>query len=200
MKSSTGITKIAVALLAAQREMGAALKDAKNPFFKSSYADMNSVIDASLPVLNKHGITILQPTVTLELLGGVSKSVIETTLLHESGEWLSSQTDIICAKQNDPQAYGSAISYARRYGLQAFVMLKGVDDDGELAQGRGNTAAKGAVANSTIKADLSASGLTAGPNGNAVVTPTKVPSGFATKGKMNGKSAGGNAANSGFGN
>jgi hypothetical protein len=61
---------------------------------------------------------------------------VETVLLHESGEFISSLTEVLCAKQNDPQAHGSGISYARRYGLQSLVNLGSADDDGESAMGR----------------------------------------------------------------
>lgn len=74
---------------------------------------------------------MLQPTVHIE-----GKSFVRTLLLHESGEFLGSDTEIVCAKQNDPQALGSAISYARRYGLQALLGLAAEDDDGEKAMVR----------------------------------------------------------------
>lgn len=138
MIRSESISKIAAALVAAQKEMGAATKDSKNPYFKSSYADLSAVIEAAVPVLNSKGIAVLQnPTVVHTAAG--AKTVLETVLLHESGEFMGSQIDIVTAKENDPQAYGSAISYARRYGLQSTVTLKAADDDGELSMGRGNT-------------------------------------------------------------
>lgn len=139
MNSSPTITKIAVALLKAQKNMGVASKDSKNPFFKSKYADLNEIIDACVPVLNEAGIMVMQSPTTLIMPDGTGKPVIRTCLLHESGEFISSDTDIVCAKQNDPQAYGSAISYARRYGLQAMVTLKAEDDDGEGAMNRKQT-------------------------------------------------------------
>jgi hypothetical protein len=61
---------------------------------------------------------------------------VETLLLHESGEWISCQTPIVCAKQNDPQAFGSAITYAKRYSLQAILGVPSEDDDGESAMER----------------------------------------------------------------
>lgn len=73
MNKSESIAKIAGALVKAQSEMGNAVKDSKNPFFKSSYADLNSIREASLPVLNKHGISVLQPTTVIE---GRWKSVV----------------------------------------------------------------------------------------------------------------------------
>lgn len=133
MLKSDSIVKLAPALLKAQKEMGVAIKDSKNSFFKSKYADLNSIIDASQNTLNNNGIMVIQPPNILEHTG---KSVIETILLHESGEYISSYTEVVCAKQNDPQALGSAISYARRYGLQSLVLLKAEDDDGNLGSGK----------------------------------------------------------------
>jgi hypothetical protein len=134
MNRSETITKIAVALVKAQAAMGNAVKDSKNPFFKSSYADLNAVREACLPALNANGVSVLQPTVHVD-----GKPFVETVLLHESGEFISSLTEVICAKQNDPQAHGSGVSYARRYGLQSMVNLGSADDDGESAMGRTNS-------------------------------------------------------------
>lgn len=131
MNRSETITKLAEALNKAQSQMGAAIKDSKNPFFKSKYADLSSVIEACKEPLNRNGITILQPHVTID-----GMNYVETLLLHVSGESLSSLTPIICTKANDPQQLGSAISYARRYGLQSLVSLPADDDDGEAAMGR----------------------------------------------------------------
>jgi len=135
MNRSDSIIKLAVALVKAQAAMGNAVKDSKNPFFKSSYADLNAVREACLPALNANGISVLQPTVQVE-----GKPFVETVLLHESGEFISSLTEVICAKANDPQAHGSGVSYARRYGLQSLVNLGSADDDGESAMGRTNLA------------------------------------------------------------
>jgi ERF superfamily len=133
MNRSESIGKIAAALLNAQREMGGAVKGAANPFFRSKFADLNSIREATIPVLNKNGITVLQPTAVLD-----GRNYVETTLLHESGEFLSSMTEVVCAKQNDPQAHGSGVSYSRRYGLQALLCVAALDDDAEAAMGRSN--------------------------------------------------------------
>ncbi len=124
------LTKIAPALLAAQKEMGNAAKDAKNPFFKSSYSTLNSVREAVTPALHKHGIVLLQSHgITL----GTGQPYVETMLLHESGEFITSQTAIVCKEANNPQALGSAISYARRYGLASMLSIGAEDDDGNFA-------------------------------------------------------------------
>lgn len=128
MKNSETLKAIAPALVKAQSEMSNAVKDAKNPFFKSSYADLNSVREACIPALNKYGITVLQPTVYED-----GKPFVQTLLLHESGEYISSLTEIICNKINDAQSHGSGVTYARRYGLQSMCNIGSEDDDGNAA-------------------------------------------------------------------
>jgi hypothetical protein len=122
------IKNFAKAFIEAQKEMETATKDSANPFFKSKYADLNSIREACLPSLNKHGIAVLQPIVQVE-----SKNYIKTLLLHESGESMECLTEIIYSKQNDAQAQGSGITYARRYGLQSLVNVGAEDDDGNKA-------------------------------------------------------------------
>lgn len=119
---------ISSALVKAQSEMSNPLKSKTNPFFKNSYADLNSVREAVMPVLNSHGISVLQPIVHID-----GKNFVKTILLHESGELLESFTEIIYNKVNDAQAQGSGISYARRYALQSFVCVGADDDDGQKA-------------------------------------------------------------------
>ena len=120
--------QIAAALLKAQTEMSNPKKGTTNPFFKSKYADLNSIREAVIPVLNSNGISVLQPIVHTE-----NKNFVKTILLHESGESLESLTEIVYNKINDAQAQGSGISYARRYALQSFVCVGADDDDGQKA-------------------------------------------------------------------
>lgn len=120
--------QIATALLKAQKQMGNATKDSSNPFLKSKYADLNAIREACMPSLNDNGIVVLQPTVTIE-----GKNYVKTLLLHEGGESIECLTEIIYSKQNDAQAQGSGITYARRYGLQSFVNVGAEDDDGNKA-------------------------------------------------------------------
>jgi ERF superfamily len=143
MNSSQSVVKIAGALLKAQKEMGDATKSARNPFYKSTYADLNSIREIVTPALNAQGVLILQPTLTLG-----EKNFVETILLHESGEFISGITEI---KNTDgkPQSEGSGISYARRYGLQSILNVGAVDDDGEAAQGRVNAGTKEVKTTST---------------------------------------------------
>ena len=133
MNTSTTVGAIAKALAAAQREIGVAHKDATNPHFRSKYADLQAIDEACRPALSKHGIAIAQGT------GYADGFVFVTTrLLHaDTGEWIESTLHIAPGK-HDAQGVGSAITYARRFGLSALAAVPaGIDDDGEAAVGRG---------------------------------------------------------------
>jgi hypothetical protein len=131
VKSSETIEKLALALCAAQGEMGGAVKGSANPFFKSSYADLTSVIKAIKEPCFKNGLSYVQ----LPHRDGNSIGVV-TRLIHTSGQWLEHEFTLPMVK-GDPQAAGSAISYARRYALQALFSIPSVDDDSESAMLRG---------------------------------------------------------------
>ena len=119
---------IATALAAAQGQMGKALKTASNPHLKRNYADLASVMDACMPALNANGIAVVQPTVDDE-----SGRFVETILIHgESGQELKCRVPLIVQK-NDMQGYGSAVTYARRYGLMSMAGIAPEDDDGSGA-------------------------------------------------------------------
>ena len=131
MNSSPTIVKIASALVKAQSEMSNAVKGSNNPFFKKAYADINAIREAVLPALNLHGITAIQPTTVID---GID--YVETILLHESGEFISSLTRIVVDKVNDAQRHGSGLSYARRYALQSICNIGAEDDDANKATGK----------------------------------------------------------------
>jgi len=116
------------ALVKAQSEISAAVKDSTNPHFKSKYADLASVVSAIKPAAAAHGLGFVQ--VFRESSGGVT---IETIILHESGEQFSCGPLFVPAIKNDAQAYGSAITYARRYSLQTAWGVPSDDDDGNGA-------------------------------------------------------------------
>lgn len=120
--------QIATALIKAQSEMSDAKKNAKNPFLKNSYADLNAIREAVIPVLNENKIAVLQPMTQIN-----GEMYIQTLLLHESGETIESLTKVVVSKQNDAQSQGSGITYARRYGLQSLLNVGAVDDDGTKA-------------------------------------------------------------------
>lgn len=127
METSDQIDAIAKVLPKAQASMGAVFKNANNPAFKSKYADLAAVIEAVVPTLNQHGVTLLQPaTFDGELVR------VATMLLHESGQWVRCTLAAPLAKR-DAQGIGSACTYLRRYGLQAMSGVAPEDDDGNAA-------------------------------------------------------------------
>jgi len=137
MLTSESVSTITPAFVKAQKAMESAKKKGANPFFKSTYADLTSVLEACKESLNENGIAIMQPHVTeFNPVNGEEVHYVETVLIHESGEFFSSRTKLEIAKKNDPQALGSSITYARRYGLQSLISLPAEDDDGEKAMNR----------------------------------------------------------------
>lgn len=125
---SQSISKLAIALAKAQAEIDTATKENVNPHFHSRYADLASVWGAWQKVGPKHGLAVVQVP---QSLGG--ESVLVSQLMHESGEWIRSVYPLRPVKQNDPQAMGSALTYARRYCLAALVGVAPEDDDGNAA-------------------------------------------------------------------
>lgn len=125
---------IASALVKAQKAFAPALKDSSNPFFKTKYADLSSCIKAVIDALNDNGIALIQSCHPCE--DGVS---IETMFIHESGETINCGILHVPAAKNDPQGYGSALTYARRYSLMAACGIAPEDDDGNAAS-RGRAA------------------------------------------------------------
>jgi hypothetical protein len=139
MLTSKTITKIIPAFLEAQKKIESVVKSEVNSYFNSKYAGLKDVVDACKDKLNSVGIIVLQPIVGM---------TVETVLIHESGEYFSSSTPIVTKitktvrediktgikttseTVSDPQALGSAISYARRQGLQSMVLIPAADDDG----------------------------------------------------------------------
>jgi hypothetical protein len=119
---------IAAALVKAQRAFGPALKDKTNPAFRSKYADLGACLDAVMDSLNAAGIALIQRQHPHE--GGVC---VETVFLHESGEQLSAGLLTVPAAKQDPQGYGSALTYARRYSVMAACGIAPEDDDGNAA-------------------------------------------------------------------
>jgi hypothetical protein len=103
---------IAAALVKAQRAFGPALKTSTNPHFRSKYADLSACVEAVIDALNANGIALVQRTEKCD--DGVA---VATVFVHESGETLECGTLHVPAAKNDPQGYGSALTYARRYSL-----------------------------------------------------------------------------------
>ena len=133
IQHSTNVDEVLKALVRAKSEIGSITKGSKNPFFKSKYADLSAILNEVEPVLEQHGLAVLQP---------VHDNHIVTTFVHSSGQYISILgTELVAAKENDPQAMGSAITYARRYSISAALSLNAEnDDDGERAMKRNQPA------------------------------------------------------------
>jgi hypothetical protein len=132
---------IAAAFVKAQAEIESAIKDKKNPAFRSTYADLLAVIEAIKPSLAKHGLGFIQE-VTERDAGGI---YVETVIIHSSGETIRSGKLPVPASKADAHGYGSAITYGKRYSLMATFGVPTEDDDG-------NAAAKSAPKNDTTPA------------------------------------------------
>jgi hypothetical protein len=115
------------ALLKVQVALPKLEKTASNPFYKSKYVPLESVLDAVLPVLHKNGFVLLQKVTNLQGMGD-AVGALETTLEHSSGESVTSVMPLD-SKENNPQAQGSAITYARRYALVSLLGLATESDD-----------------------------------------------------------------------
>jgi hypothetical protein len=125
------IKQVCAALVQAQKSFGPALKDKTNPHFRSKYADLGACIDAVIDALNGAGIALVQKQHPHDV--GVC---VETVFVHESGECLSTGMLTVPAAKQDPQGYGSALTYARRYSLMAACGIAPEDDDGNAGSKR----------------------------------------------------------------
>ena len=113
------------ALSLAKKEIGKISKDSTNPFFKSQYFDINQLLEHVEPVLESHGLMILQP---------IHNDYVRTVIYHiESGENIESSIKLDDLR--DPQKVGSAVTYYRRYTLQSLLSLQAEDDDANKASG-----------------------------------------------------------------
>ncbi len=119
---------ISAALVKAQMAFGPALKKKNNPHLKSKYADLLACMEAVTDALNNNGIFLMQPTHSCD--DGI---IVETLFIHESGEQISSGRLYVKAAKLDPQGFGSALTYARRYSLMAACGIAQEDDDGQAA-------------------------------------------------------------------
>jgi hypothetical protein len=130
MNKSESIAALAAALATAQGQMKGAVKDSANPFFKSKYADLASVVEAIRAAFSANGLSYIQ---TVEP-SDKDEVRVETTLLHASGEWISCGILALPVNKVDCQGFGSALTYARRYSLSAAVGIAAeADDDGNAA-------------------------------------------------------------------
>jgi hypothetical protein len=139
MRTSESIKALAPALTAALGKLEGAAKNAKNPHFKNTYADLASVVDASRSILAESDLAVMQsPGLVIE-----GRLQLFTRIIHKSGEWIEGEFHMPLAK-SDPQATLATLTYARRGALMAILGIPAVDDDGETAVGRGSDTAASA--------------------------------------------------------
>jgi len=133
MKKSDSIAELSGALALAQAEMKNPAFDAVNPFFKNKYTSLASVRNAVVPVLSKHGVSIMQDVTT----SGDGTSVLVTTILMKGDEWIelgplslpTYRIDKGMEMKANAQSMGSAVTYGKRYALLAAVGIVGDEDD-----------------------------------------------------------------------
>lgn len=125
MEKSANISNLSKALAQFHALVGKISKDSKNPFFKSNYASLPHILTEVSDPLQQAGLVITQFP---------NGDGLTTILLHaDTGEYISATYTMPVSKANDPQALGSAISYARRYSVSSILSLKIDDDDAEGA-------------------------------------------------------------------
>lgn len=140
MNSSATVKELATALAIVQGQLTFAKKDSKNPFFKSNYADLESVWDACRSLLSDNGLAIMQ--FPGDYVDG--NMTLTTVMTHSSGEWVAQNMSLPVSKP-DAQGAGSAITYMRRYALAAIVGVVQADDDGNSASEKATSVAQSAT-------------------------------------------------------
>jgi hypothetical protein len=125
---SPTVAKVATALIKATANFDPAIRDSENLHFKSKFVSLAAVNRAVDPALLTEGLLVVQQTDVID-----GQNTIVSRLLHESGEWLAGYYRLTPAKQNDPQAEGSAMTYGRRYAKMALLGIAPEDDDGNAA-------------------------------------------------------------------
>ena len=123
MEMSQDIKELAKALCAFQKDMVDVPKKRENPYFKSKYADLSDIMSSNKALMTKHGLCVSQVPESLEGRAGVT-----TVLLHVSGQFIKG-THFLRPVKDDPQGFGSAFTYARRYGLSSILGIVSDDDD-----------------------------------------------------------------------
>lgn len=143
-RQSDEVNHLAAALVAFQAEMGTVPKESVNPFFKSTYADLAACVKAATPLATTHGIAVTQH---------IGMGFLTTRLWHASGQWIEEDMDLTPVKEHDPQAQGSAITYARRYAYCAVLgIVADKDDDAEGAMRRSESTQRAPGARQSLAA------------------------------------------------
>jgi ERF superfamily len=150
---SPSIGKLVESLAKSQLKFDKVLKDSDNPAYRSKYADLATVIDATRPFLAAEGLTIVQMPHARFSEADAKELTLTTLLAHSSGEWISSDLTLpaMMRERFDAQSVGSAITYARRYALAAMTGVAQEDDDANKASGIGSKEAAQQVAKRKIK-------------------------------------------------
>ena len=152
MKHSDELKNLAKALAKFQADIKDPARDKDNPYFKSKYVALDGLLDAVRPVLAANGLSFIQSPVSNGQDMGVA-----TLLMHDSGEWIESDPFMLHAVKNDPQAGGSAITYARRYSLSAVLGVAWDDDDDANMATKGHQSRSNAQ-NAPAKGDCTKAG------------------------------------------
>jgi len=148
MNTSESINELAAALAVAQGRIHGAVKDSSNPHFRSQYSDLASVIGAIRGPFAEHGLSYIQGPG--QLIDGCV--MLTTRICHSSGQWVETTTSVpVAGKVINAQAYGSALTYARRYALQAMAGVPSVDDDGNAASAPSEAADAAGAGSATMK-------------------------------------------------
>ena len=137
MNHSSAINEIALALSKAQEAIQDAEKSSANPFFKTKYADLSSVLNEIRAVFPKNGLALVQSCFTAEN-GNIG---VTTMVVHSSGQWMSDSIDIPAQGKNLAQESGSVITYLRRYSASAFAGIAQADSDANLGTSKASNTA-----------------------------------------------------------
>ena len=136
MNKSEDINEIVKALAKVQKEIKNPKKDANNPFFKSKYSTLDSVIETYKELCSQNDVVVMENPVSKTLENGNTLIGIEVLLMHSSGQFINFDPYLLSPVKNDPQGIGSSITYARRYTLSSvFNIASEDDDDGNNASG-----------------------------------------------------------------
>lgn len=169
MKHSDELKNLAKALAKFQADIKDPARDKDNPYFKSKYVALDGLLDAVRPVLAANGLSFIQSPVSNGQDMGVA-----TLLMHDSGEWIESDPFMLHAVKNDPQAGGSAITYARRYSLSAVLGVAWDDDDDANMATKGHQSRSNAQ-NAPAKGDYTKAGRQAEKNASSSSQTQKKP-------------------------
>lgn len=131
MQTSQSIENISKSIIALNAELSNPKNTADNPFFKSKYAPLNEILNEVRPLLSRHGLAVIQNTMSID-----DRIGIQTVIIHTSGEQIASDILLLKGDKDTAQGQGSAITYGRRYQLSAMLSIASEDDDdGNTASG-----------------------------------------------------------------